>query len=158
MRLASARIHVVRGSVRLTVVGLHRSSWLRPKTSKYEAAVAPTEVKILNARGTTSRGEIAYLLRLDSITTRNDAEAMRGATVLVRSEDRQPLDGDTEFYVQDLVGLRVTLLVSASASSCASESTRARACLCPPLTPPPPSPFPLPPPLFPSCWDPAGRG
>lgn len=48
----------------------------------------------------------ALLLRLDGVTTRNDAEALRGATVAIQLEDLPPLP-EGEYYSHQLVGLRV---------------------------------------------------
>ena len=48
----------------------------------------------------------ALLLRLEGVVTRNDAEALRGASVSIRTEDLPELDDD-EYYAHDLVGLTV---------------------------------------------------
>lgn len=48
----------------------------------------------------------ALLLRLDGVATRNDAEALRGATVSIRLEDLPRLK-EGEYYSHQLVGLRV---------------------------------------------------
>lgn len=48
----------------------------------------------------------ALLLRLDGVATRNDAEALRGATVSIRLEDLPRLP-EGEYYSHQLVGLRV---------------------------------------------------
>jgi 16S rRNA processing protein RimM len=48
----------------------------------------------------------ALLLKLDGVSTRNDAEALRGATLSIRLEDLPRLP-EGEYYSHQLVGLRV---------------------------------------------------
>ena len=55
---------------------------------------------------------MSYLLKLNSISNRDEAEDMKGTTMLVKSNEREQLDRDSEFYVQDLAGLEVRLKVS----------------------------------------------
>ena len=52
---------------------------------------------------------MSYLLKLNSISNRDEAEDMKGTTMLVKSNEREQLDRDSEFYVQDLAGLEVRL-------------------------------------------------
>ena len=55
---------------------------------------------------------MSYLLKLNSISNRDEAEDMKGTTMLVKSNEREQLDRDSEFYVQDLAGVEVRLKVS----------------------------------------------
>ena len=48
------------------------------------------------------------MLRLAGVTTREQAESLRDAVLLVAAGDRPPLDAN-EFYVRDLLGLEVRL-------------------------------------------------
>ena len=48
----------------------------------------------------------AWILALDGVSDRNGAESLRGATLLAAREDLPPV-GPGEWYVVDLVGLRV---------------------------------------------------
>ena len=59
-----------------------------------------------------NKGQMSYLLKLNSISNRDEAEDMKGTTMLVKSNEREQLDRDSEFYVQDLAGLEVRLKVS----------------------------------------------
>jgi 16S rRNA processing protein RimM len=59
-------------------------------------------------RGRTLEGKGLYVVKLDSIDDRTQAEALRGCALLVPAEDRPSLDPD-EFYAADLMGLRVIL-------------------------------------------------
>lgn len=47
-----------------------------------------------------------WLVRLAGVTGRDEAEALRGAPILLHRDDLPPLD-DGEFYLADLPGLRV---------------------------------------------------
>lgn len=49
----------------------------------------------------------AYLVKLEGVDERNGAEALRGATVWVTRAEL-PATGDTEYYLVDLIGARVT--------------------------------------------------
>ncbi|NJN20326.1 MAG: ribosome maturation factor RimM [Leptolyngbya sp. RL_3_1] len=53
-------------------------------------------------------GKNLYVLRLANITTREQAETLRNAVLLVSVGDRLPLEPD-EFHVGDLLGLEVRL-------------------------------------------------
>ena len=81
------------------------SSWLQRKTSVFEETGEPEQAEIEFVRSVTTRGQLAYLLKLDSVSGRDEAERMKGATILVKSDERGALDNDTEFYAQDLIGL-----------------------------------------------------
>jgi 16S rRNA processing protein RimM len=48
----------------------------------------------------------AVLLKLDGVSDRNDAEALRGARISIRQSDLPRLSGD-EYYSHDLIGLSV---------------------------------------------------
>ncbi len=62
-------------------------------------------------RSVTTRGKLAYLLKLDQVSSREEAEDMKGTSLLVKTDEREALDGDSEFYVQDLLGLQVRVKV-----------------------------------------------
>lgn len=49
-----------------------------------------------------------YVLELDGVEDRDDAEALRGAELLVAASDRPHLEPG-EFYVMDLIGMTVVL-------------------------------------------------
>ena len=53
---------------------------------------------------TVDRG---VLLRLEGVDTREDAQALTGATIGVAAERLTPLGADDEFYVRDLIGCAV---------------------------------------------------
>ncbi|MEM8637591.1 MAG: ribosome maturation factor RimM [Cyanobacteria bacterium P01_G01_bin.54] len=73
--------------------------WLRPTPQTQPAAIA-----LLNGRAIP--GKNLYIVRLEGITNRDQAEALRGAMLLVSVSDRPPL-APGEFHVSDLVGLEV---------------------------------------------------
>ncbi|MBU6229689.1 MAG: ribosome maturation factor RimM [Cyanobacteria bacterium REEB459] len=66
----------------------------------------PEPIQLLQGR--LLEGRQIYILRLQGIGDRDQAEALRGCTLLVSDQDRPTLAAD-EFYVADLIGLRVLL-------------------------------------------------
>jgi 16S rRNA processing protein RimM len=64
----------------------------------------PQSVELVSGRYLEGKG--LYILQLKGITDRNQAEALRGAMLLVSADDRPPLEED-EFHVLDLIGLEV---------------------------------------------------
>jgi 16S rRNA processing protein RimM len=75
--------------------------WLqKPKSS------TPQSIQLLKGRYLEGKG--LYVVQLEGVTSRDEAEALRNWTLLVPAEDRPELEAD-EFYVADLVGLRVLL-------------------------------------------------
>lgn len=92
-----ARAHGIRGEV---VIVTHDPD-SRTLDHVGEIWVAGTAFKVVDARG-TQRG---WLVRLEGVATRNDAEALRGKPVEV---DRDAIDlDDGEVLLGDLVGCRV---------------------------------------------------
>jgi 16S rRNA processing protein RimM len=75
----------------------------------FSAASIVLQVEIQFVRSVTSRGKLGYLLKLDSVTSREEADELKGTMILVKTSDRKDLVGDSEFYVQDLIGLEVRL-------------------------------------------------
>ena len=69
-------------------------------------ASEPRPVELL--RGRYLEGKGLYVLRLEGINTREQAEALRNGQLLAPESDRPPLEPD-EFHVADLVGLSVIL-------------------------------------------------
>ncbi|MEL6939612.1 MAG: ribosome maturation factor RimM [Cyanobacteria bacterium J06598_1] len=53
-------------------------------------------------------GKNNYLVKLEGVNDRNQAEDLRGTPLVVPVEDRLPLDPG-EFHVNDLIGLQATL-------------------------------------------------
>ena len=73
---------------------------LRPDASE------PQPVELLQGR--YLEGKDLYVLKLEGITTREQAEALRNSQLLAPQSDRLPLEPD-EFHVADLIGLAVIL-------------------------------------------------
>lgn len=69
-------------------------------------------MEIQFVRSVTSRGKLGYLLKLDCVSSREEADELKGTTILVKTSDRKDLGGDSEFYVQDLLGLEVRFKVT----------------------------------------------
>ena len=71
---------------------------LRPGASE------PEEIELLKGRFLDGKG--LYIIQLEGVTNRDQAEALRGAVLMVPEGDRLPLEED-EFHVSDLIGLDV---------------------------------------------------
>ena len=65
---------------------------------------APRSVKLLRGRFLSGKG--LYVIRLEGVESREQAEALRNSRLLVPASDRPPLDED-EFHIADLLGLQV---------------------------------------------------
>jgi 16S rRNA processing protein RimM len=66
----------------------------------------PRSVHLLKGRYLEGKG--LYVVQLEGVTDRDQAESLRNCTLLVPAEDRPELE-EGEFYVADLMGLRVLL-------------------------------------------------
>ncbi len=64
----------------------------------------PQSVELLHGRYIEGKG--LYAIALSQITTRNQAEDLRGCLLLVPESDR-PVLGEDEYHVLDLIGLEV---------------------------------------------------
>lgn len=73
--------------------------WLR-RTPKSE----PEPVDLVKGRYLEGKG--LYVVQFEQVSDRSAAEALRQSVLLVPASDRPPLE-DGEFYVADLVGLKV---------------------------------------------------
>ncbi|WP_159783819.1 ribosome maturation factor RimM [Sodalinema gerasimenkoae] len=73
--------------------------WLRRQGDR-----DPEVVELLRGRDLPGKG--LYVIELEGISSREAAEALRGAVLLVPEGDRPPLESG-EFHVQDLLGLEV---------------------------------------------------
>ena len=65
---------------------------------------SPQPIELL--KGRSIPGKNLYIIRLQGIDNRNQAEALRGATLFVEKGDRPELEED-EYHVSDLIGLEV---------------------------------------------------
>jgi 16S rRNA processing protein RimM len=73
--------------------------WLLPPGAKQ-----PQAIKLLT--GKYLDGKNLYIIKLEGVSDRTQAEAMRGCKLLV-SEDDRPQLGEDEYHILDLVGLQV---------------------------------------------------
>lgn len=74
--------------------------WLRSPQSS-----TPEPVQLISGRYV--EGKSLYVIRLDGVQTRDQAEALRNYDLLVPESDRLPLEDDDEFHVSDLLGMDV---------------------------------------------------
>ena len=71
---------------------------LRPGT------IVPEPIELLS--GKYLEGKNIYIIQLEGVENRNQAEEMRGCKLLVTEDDRPDL-GEDEYHILDLVGLQV---------------------------------------------------
>ncbi len=67
-------------------------------------AIVPEPIELLS--GKYLEGKNLYIIELEGIENRNQAEEMRGCKLLVTEDDRPEL-GEDEYHILDLVGLQV---------------------------------------------------
>jgi len=67
-------------------------------------AIDPDPIELVKGRSLDGKG--MYVVQLAGIDDRSQAEALRGAQLMVPAGDRLPLEPD-EFHVDDLIGLQV---------------------------------------------------
>lgn len=85
--------------------------WLQapaPKIGRRKAP-PPEEVELEWGRSMISKGNEVWLVKLEGVESPEEAAELRGHTLLIPASAREPLEDEDEFYVQDLVGLRVVL-------------------------------------------------
>jgi 16S rRNA processing protein RimM len=98
----------VRGEVRVYPDSDFPERFLTPgeRWLRRSPTLEPEAVTLVSGRFLS--GKNLYVLRLAGVTTREQAEALRDAVLLVPVGDRLPL-GPDEFHVGDLLGLEVRL-------------------------------------------------
>ncbi|KAK3271345.1 hypothetical protein CYMTET_20299, partial [Cymbomonas tetramitiformis] len=109
--------HGIKGEVRVRSLTDFPAERLEKPGTRYlqmpgrkAARAGPTKVRLKRGKETFSRGHSAHILKLEGFNTPEEALELAGGTLLIRKEARLPLeDSDFEFYVQDLIGLRVFL-------------------------------------------------
>ncbi|MBW4463024.1 MAG: ribosome maturation factor RimM [Nodosilinea sp. WJT8-NPBG4] len=96
----------VKGEVRVYPSSDFPERFLEPgeRWLKRPRSLTPETVELVRGRHIDGKG--LYVVQIAGVNSRDDAEALRDAVLLVPAGDRPQLDDD-EFYVADLVGLRV---------------------------------------------------
>lgn len=67
-------------------------------------SIEPELIELLSGRYV--EGKNMYIIELEGVENRNQAEEMRGCKLLVSEDDRPEL-GEDEYHILDLVGLRI---------------------------------------------------
>lgn len=96
----------VKGEVRVYPSSDFPERFLEPgeRWLKRPRSLTPETVELVRGRHIDGKG--LYVVQIAGVNSRDEAEALRDAVLLVPTGDRPQLDDD-EFYVADLVGLRV---------------------------------------------------
>lgn len=98
----------VKGEVRVYPSSDFPERFLEPGERWLKRPRSPTPETVELVRGRHIDGKGLYVLQIRGIDSRDAADALRDAVLLVPAGDRPQLDPD-EFYVADLVGLRVVV-------------------------------------------------
>lgn len=96
----------VKGEVRVYPSSDFPERFLEPgeRWLKRPRSLTPETIELVRGRHIDGKG--LYVVQIAGVNSRDEAEALRDAVLLVPAGDRPQLDPD-EFYVADLVGLRV---------------------------------------------------
>lgn len=68
----------------------------------------PREIELLSGRFLEGKRNL-YIVELEGVEDRDEAEGLRGCKLLVRESDRPQELGEDEYHIMDLVGLKVFL-------------------------------------------------
>ncbi|HIK44442.1 MAG TPA: ribosome maturation factor RimM [Leptolyngbyaceae cyanobacterium M65_K2018_010] len=98
----------LKGEVRVYPSSDFPERFLEPGRRWLRRLNAPQPQPVDLVRGRWLEGKGLYVVQLEGISDRTQAETLRGATLLVPASERPTLAAD-EFYVADLIGLRVLL-------------------------------------------------
>lgn len=104
----------VKGEVRVYPSSDFPERFLEPgqRWLKRPRSLTPEPVELVRGRYVDGKG--LYVVQLAGVDSREGAEALRDAVLVVSVGDRPSLDAD-EFYVADLVGLRVIVQATGTA-------------------------------------------
>ena len=98
----------VRGEIRIYPSSDFPERFLEPGPRWLQRPQGNTPEPITLVQGRYLEGKGLYVVKLDGIDDRTQAETLRGCALLVPAADRPVLE-DGEFYAADLIGLRVIL-------------------------------------------------
>ena len=98
----------VKGEVRIYPSSDFPERFLEPGTRWLQRPKAQSPEPVELVRGRSLDGKGLYVVQFAGIGDRDQAETLRGCALLVPASDRPDLE-EGEFYVADLVGLRVIL-------------------------------------------------
>jgi 16S rRNA processing protein RimM len=98
----------IKGEVRVYPSSDFPERFLEPgeRWLKRPRSLTPELVELVRGRHIDGKG--LYVVQIAGVDSRDGAEALRDAVLLVPAGDRPALDPD-EFYVADLIGLRVVM-------------------------------------------------
>jgi len=69
----------------------------------------PSEVVLESGRKILLKGLEAWIIRLEGVKTREEADGLAGHVLYIHVDDREEIEEDGAFYVQELLGLEVFL-------------------------------------------------
>lgn len=68
------------------------------------------KVTLMRGKASVYKGREVWIVKIKGINSPEEAQSIRGYTLMVHESVRDDLDDEDEFYVQQLIGLRVELM------------------------------------------------
>lgn len=95
-------------------LGISGARWLRPPPAKIGNASNNHAKKVELVRGKQSiyKGREVWIVKLKGINSPEEVTDIRGHILLISASEREVLEDEDEFYVQELIGLKVEMLES----------------------------------------------
>jgi 16S rRNA processing protein RimM len=85
-----------------------------PESTFHMARLKPSQgiekVTLMRGKASVYKGREVWIVKIKGINSPEEAQAIRGYTLMVHESVRDDLDDEDEFYVQQLIGLRVELM------------------------------------------------
>eukprot|EP00890_Picochlorum_soloecismus_P001216 jgi/Picsp_1/2095/NSC_05560-R1_protein len=95
-------------------LGLSGARWLRPPPAKVGNASNKQAKKVELVQGKQSiyKGREVWIVKLKGINSPEEVKNIRGHILLISASEREVLEDEDEYYVQELIGLKVEMLES----------------------------------------------
>jgi len=90
-------------------LGQEGTRWLQAPRPKIGRATPPRQVELSWGRSSVYKGREVWIVKLTGIDSPEEVSDIRGHRLLIHASDRELLDDEDEFYVQQLVGLDVKM-------------------------------------------------
>lgn len=97
-------------------LGIRGSRYLKAPESKLQSRRAQQpgiqKVKLMYGRQSVYKGREVWIVKIKGINSPEEAQEIRGYTLMVHESVREELEDDDEFYIQELIGLSVDMAES----------------------------------------------
>ena len=95
-------------------LGVAGTRWLRPPPAKIGNAsnTKAKMVELVHGKQSIYKGREVWIVKLKGINNPEEVTDIRGHVLMISASQREVLEDDDEFYVQELIGLKVEMLDS----------------------------------------------